>query len=249
MAEDFGGYRLVRSIAVGGVAEVFEAKRIADGAPRAIKRLHRALAHHPDQVELFRQEARLARDLVHPGLVRALDAGQIGDDHYIALELVAGPTLADLERPTVPRAVAIVTEVAAALDHLHRHGWVHADVNPSNILVGAEGTKLIDLGVATPLGQAQPAVRGTFGYMSPEQVRGEPLDARSDVFALAVVLWELVAGRPLFQRRERHLTLAATVEDPAPLLGYPTLDPFLQSALAKSPTERGTGSWGLTTDS
>jgi serine/threonine-protein kinase len=251
MAEDFGTYRLHRLIAAGSFSEVFLAEAYAETPPAdgerrplVIKRLHRELARLPEHVELFREEGRLAQQLEDRHLVHAFEAGQVGDHHYIAMELVQGPNLAQLlalERPPVARALAIVCEVASGLDHVHRSGLVHCDVGPSNILVGPERTQLTDFGVASAAGHPQRQVRGTFAYMSPEQARGERLDRRSDVFSLGAVLWELLKHAPLFQRRERYLTLAAVVEDPTPSIddaGLAPLEPILQRALAKDPADR-----------
>jgi eukaryotic-like serine/threonine-protein kinase len=251
MMEEFGDYRLHRTINVGSIGEVFLAERLEDtavGRPRepiVIKRLHRELARLPEHVELFREEGRLAQHFSHPNLVKAFDAGDVGRDHYIAMELVRGPNLLQLrglERPTVARVVDIVIDIATGLDQVHQAGRLHCDVSPSNILAGPERALLTDFGVATLAGHAQRGtVRGTFGYMSPEQARGEPLDRRSDVFSLGIVLWELLKHEPLFQRRERYLTLAAVVEDGVPPLGdaaLAPLEPVVQRALAKDPAER-----------
>jgi eukaryotic-like serine/threonine-protein kinase len=250
MAEEFGSYRLHRTIAAGSFSEVFLAERADDTAagrprvPLVIKRLHRELARMPEHVELFREEGRLAQRFDHPNLVHAFDAGQVGGDHYIAMELVRGPNLLqlrDLEWPTLPRVLAIVADVAAALDHVHQAGLVHCDVSPTNLLIGPERAQLTDFGVASAAGHPQRQVRGTFGYMSPEQARGESLDRRSDVFSLGVVLWELLKHEPLFHRKERYLTLAAVVEDPVPPLmdaDLAALEPVVQRALAKDPADR-----------
>jgi serine/threonine-protein kinase len=144
-----------------------------------------------------------------------------------------------------------VLELCAALEHLHRAGWVHGDVNPSNILVepgvsssdaGASGfgpvhALLCDFGVARPPGEPGP-VRGTHAYMAPEQVRGEPWSAATDVFALGVVLWELAAGTRLFLRGASYLSMAAVIEDLAPPLPDAALDPIVQRALAKDAAAR-----------
>jgi serine/threonine-protein kinase len=250
MADDFGNYRLHRPIASGSFSEVFLAERHGDtaaGMPRravVVKRLRRELARHPEHVELFREEARLAQSFFHENLVHAFDTGQSDGDHFIAMDLVPGPNLSQqtaAEPLGADAAVRLVVEIAQGLDHVHRAGFVHCDVSPSNILVGPERAQLTDFGVASAAGHKQRQVRGTFGYMSPEQARGESLDRRSDVFSLGIVLWELLSGAPLVHRKERYLTLAAVVEDAAPLLGDPALGPLesvVQRALAKDPAER-----------
>ena len=264
--ERFGPYRLEQTINVGSIGEVFLAHGPApedgDGAGEGqkalvIKRLHRELARRPAHVELFIEEGRVARRFVHPHLVHAFDAGSVerppedGDgaaaDHYIAMELVRGLNLAQLgARTRTPPARAVLkvgVELCAALEHMHQAGVVHCDVAPSNILVGPERIQLTDFGVASPAGQAQPRVRGTIPYMSPEQAQGQPVDGRSDLFSLAVVLWELLAGRPLFLRSAPYLTLAAVVEDEVPALAAgapPAVEEALRQALSKDPAARFT---------
>jgi serine/threonine protein kinase len=121
--------------------------------------------------------------------------------------------------------------------HLHAHSWIHGDLNPSNLIVDDDRVVLIDLGVARRSGEAG-AVRGTHAYMAPEQVRGEAWTPATDVFALGVVLWELVAGARLFHRGPPWLTMAAVVESAAPALSDPLLDAIAQAALVKDPADR-----------
>jgi serine/threonine protein kinase len=253
MAEPFGPYRLERTINVGSIGQVFLARRAEHGrngvAPVVVKRLHRELARRPVHVQLFQEEGRMARRFRHDNLVHAFDAGTVERDHYIAMELVRGPNLAQLvERgPVAPRAaLRIAVDLCRGLDHMHRNGVVHCDVSPTNILVGPDRVQLTDFGVTNPVGEPQPQVRGTVPYMSPEQARGLPLDGRSDVFAVGAILWELLARRPLFLRSAPYLSLAAVVEDPVPDLAatahsdpaLAALAPSLGRALAKDPAER-----------
>ena len=267
MAEPFGPYRLERTINVGSIGQVFLARRIGDQQgdpdrvdrdgmhPVVVKRLHRELARRPAHVQLFLEEGRMARRFRHRHLVHAFDAGTVDRDHdrdhYIAMELVRGPNLAQLvERGPVapPTALRIAIDLCSALDHLHGNGVVHCDLSPTNILIGPERAQLTDFGVTNPVGQPQPQVRGTIPYMSPEQARGLAVDGRSDLFGVGVILWELLARRPLFHRSATYLSLAAVVEDAVPELGavtgqavVPALAPveaLLARALAKDPGER-----------
>jgi len=241
--ERFGPYALEQTINVGSVGEVFLARWTdpnKDDGPIVIKRLHRELARRPAHVDLFVEEGHTAQRFAHPNLVHAFDAGAIergGDrDHYIAMDLVRGPNLAQLSsRGPMPAAavVRIARDLCAGLGHMHAAGVVHCDVSPTNILIGPERTHLTDFGVTNPIGRAQPQVRGTVAYMSPEQARGEPVDARSDLFSIGVVGWELLARRPLFLRPAPYLTLAAVVEDPVPDLDDPSLAP-LAGVLARA---------------
>lgn len=143
----------------------------------------------------------------------------------------------------IPRArtIAIVASMCDGAAHLHRLGWVHGDIVPSNVLVHPEqhGDRvvLVDLGVARRIGEAG-AVRGTHAYMAPEQVRGEAWTTATDVFALGVVLWELVAGARLFHRGPSWLSMAAVIESAAPALPDRELDAIAQAALVKDPVAR-----------
>ena len=251
MSEPFGAWQLEALIAVGGLGEVWRGVRAGEVA--AIKRLHTHLARNAEARAQFALEQRLARELPrHPNVIHGSDAGDVDGRPYVALDLVPG---ADLRRIVAPpatrtdaapagvvlpreRALAIVRGACAGVGHLHAHGYVHGDVCPGNLIVhGADHVTLIDLGVARHAGEAG-AVRGTHAYMAPEQVRGEAWTPATDVFALGVVLWELVAGARLFHRGPPWLTMAAVVEQPVPKLADPTLDAVAQAALAKDPAQR-----------
>jgi serine/threonine-protein kinase len=139
------------------------------------------------------------------------------------------------------RSLAIVTAACDAASHLHGEGWVHGDICPANLIVeprpAGDTIVLIDLGVARAIGEAG-AVRGTHAYMAPEQVKGEAWTRATDVFALGIVLWELIAGARLFHRGPPWLTMAAVVEAGVPPLADATLDAIVQRALAKDPAQR-----------
>jgi serine/threonine protein kinase len=255
MEDRFGTWLLGRRVAVGDYADVTEVTRDADAdaEPVALKRLHAHAAREPEMNALFVRECGISRGLPdHPGLVRGLEAGEVDGRPWLTMPLIRG---SDLRRridggsaPDRARTRSILRELCSALDALHRAGWIHGDVNPSNILVepggdaGASGfgtahALLCDFGVARPPGEPGP-VRGTHAYMAPEQVRGEPWSPATDVFALGVVLWELVAGERLFLRGAKWLTMAAVVEDEAPPLPDPALDAIVRRALAKDPAAR-----------
>ena len=253
MSERFGSWDLESLVAVGGLGEIWRATR-DDGPPRAIKRLHTHLVRNPEARAQFSQEQRLATDLPgHPSVVRGLEAGEIDGRPYLVLELAPGE---DLRRILIPprvdgaaatvvlprsRGIAIVRGACAGVAHLHAHGWVHGDINPSNLIVEArrdgDGVVVVDLGVARRIGEAG-AVRGTAAYMAPEQVRGGAWTPATDVFALGVVMWELSAGTRLFHRGPTWLSQAAVVEEAAPALRDPALDAVAQAALAKDPARR-----------
>jgi hypothetical protein len=247
MSDAFGTWQLDALIAVGGLGEVWRAHK--DSTIAAVKRLHTHLARNAEGLRQFAVEQRLATTLpCHPNVVHGLEAGELDHRPYVALELLGGEDLrrilASPNGPvTIPshRALAIVTAACDAASHLHHHGWVHGDICPANLIVdpqpSGDRTVLIDLGVARAIGEAG-EVRGTHAYMAPEQVKGEAWTRATDVFALGVVLWELIAGQRLFHRGPPWLTLAAVVEADVPALPDARLDAIAQRALAKDPAAR-----------
>lgn len=256
-----GGYRLVSKLAAGGMAEVWLADGLASGRSIIVKRLLPFLRGLPDCVARFRAEAELGAQLSHPNLALSFGCFQVGDDLFLAQELAGGETLALLAASArrggerlAPEAVAHAFDgLLAALAYLHAQGLVHADVHPENVVARPNGTvKLIDLGLAQRLGpdgsvpSPDGALRGTPSYMSPEQVKSRPLDARSDLFSAAIGLWELLANRPLFSAESEFETLRRVRELTAPPLRavWPEapvpLERLLVHALSKDPSQRFT---------
>ena len=261
-----GRYRVTRLIARGGMAEVWEAYDDVLARPVAVKILHPHLAVDDSFVARFRLEAQAAARLGHPGIVATFDTGTDGDLAFIVMELVPGHTLRDAvaEAGTLPPSVAvpIAAEVADALDHAHREGLIHRDVKPANILlVEHEGettapllrVKVADFGIAKLQPSANAtvasltqtgAVVGTARYLSPEQVQGKPPDARSDVYGLGVVLYEMLCGKPPFTAETELATALLHVREPPPALecgGPPIpgpLEAVVMRALAKDPGDR-----------
>jgi tRNA A-37 threonylcarbamoyl transferase component Bud32 len=209
-----GRYELLRRLARGGMADVYLARRrAAAGVEKrlVIKRIRRELAADPRFVQLFVREARLTVGLAHANIVPVFDFGRIGDELFLAMEYVDGRDLAAALRrarergePLDPVLIAhIGAEACQALDYAHRRrdtegrplGIVHRDVTPRNVLLSFAGeVKLVDFGVASLADEEHGRLRGTPAYMSPEQARGEPVDARSDLFALGLVLHEALGG-------------------------------------------------------
>jgi serine/threonine protein kinase len=229
-----GPWRLGPVLAAGALGEVREAASAA-GVRAVVKVLHSHTARDPQIRALFARECALTGGLpadVH--LVRGLGSDAEAERPWLALERVDGPDLrAAIDGGARPNAAAVVAAVARGAATLHAHGWVHGDIVPQNVLLGREGTVLCDLGVARPIGEPGP-VRGTAAYMAPEQVRGEPWSPAVDVFALGIILWELSAGARLFHRGHAFLSMAAVVEEDAPLLADTVLAPIAAAALAKS---------------
>ena len=248
MSGSFGDWQLEALVAVGGLGEVWRARR--RDTVVALKRLHTHLARNEEALRQFAVEQQLATTLPrHPNVVHGFEAGDVDGRPYVALELVGGEDLRKLLAAPAPATVVIPRSrilqiVAAACDgaaHLHAAGYVHGDICPGNLMIvpEAQGDRvvLIDLGVARVAGEAG-AVRGTHAYMAPEQVRGESWTPATDVFALGVVLWELCAGARLFHRGPPWLTMAAVIEAPVPPLADPVLDEIARAALAKDPAMR-----------
>lgn len=221
---ELGGYRVVTRLAVGGMAEVYSARptstteRVEEEPDEvALKRL---LPNHSSEAtyrEHFVKEARLCVRLRHPNIVRTFKLFRSGSDYLMVQELVTGLTVARLQlflsraKTRLPPAAAvyIVRSVLEALHYLHRarvgEGGapiIHRDINPANVLLSRQGeVKLTDFGVADiegVMGGESGALRGTIPYMSPEQVAGESIDARSDLFSAGILLWELLEGRKLY---------------------------------------------------
>jgi serine/threonine protein kinase len=264
----FGKYLLLERIAVGGMAEVFAAKAFGvEGFERllAIKKILPTMGEDPEFISMFVDEARIAVQLSHANIVHVLELGKHDDSLYIAMEYISGRDLRQLlDRyrkrglpMPVPQACTIVARVCEALDHAHRKrdaagkplGIVHRDVSPQNVLVSFEGgVKLIDFGIAkaeTRMQRTQTGIlKGKFSYMSPEQVRGQPIDHRSDVFAAGVLLWELLCGRKLFTGEGDFAVLEKVrrAEVPPPRSVNPSLPEGLEQvvlkALAAEPSDR-----------
>jgi len=209
-----GPYTLFLHVGQGGMAEIFLARAETElGATRlaVVKQILRAYAADPTFSEMLIHEAKLAARLSHKNIVQVFDLGRTDEHLYIAMEYVEGFDLNALLRRCssekvglpVEHALGIVLDALLGLDHAHRHGIVHRDVSPSNVLISYEGeVKLCDFGIAHAndlVKSDSEALKGKAGYMSPEHARGEKVDARSDVFAAGIILWELVAGHRLYK--------------------------------------------------
>jgi serine/threonine protein kinase len=218
----FGQYHLLDRINIGGMAEVYKAKVFGqDGGDRlvAIKRILPNIAEDNEFVTMFIDEAKIAVHLTHPNIAQIFDLGQINGSYFIALEYVSGKDLRSIfDRArktggTIPLSLAcyVIGKLCDGLDYAHRRkdaanrdlNIVHRDISPQNCLISYDGdVKLIDFGIAKAANKASKTqagiLKGKFGYMSPEQVRGVPLDRRSDIFAAGVCLYEVITGERLF---------------------------------------------------
>jgi serine/threonine-protein kinase len=249
---------VIRPIGAGGMGEVYEAEHELLGVRRALKVLSRRLANREDLTERLRVEARALASLRHPNLVEVSDLGISTDGRvFFAMELLAGLTLRDLIHRTgrlrADQATTIAVQVLDALGAAHEAGMVHRDVKPENVFILRTGAvKLLDFGVAKALQTSSgPALTaagvaiGTPRYMSPEQAEGKPIDARSDIYAVGVLLWEMLVGRPPFHQLDAVAAAVAAINRGLPdveEMGVTGLSPEVRAALrkatARQPSER-----------
>jgi hypothetical protein len=226
--ELLGGYRLLGELGAGGMGVVYEAEEVASGRRVALKVLAPDLAADADAVERFRQEGRLAGMVAHPRCVFVLAVDEEAGRPYIVMERMPGTNLADLvERrgPLPPdEAISKILDVIDGLQAAHRLEVIHRDVKPSNCFLEADGrVKIGDFGLAKALVKDAHLTRtgtflGTLLFASPEQIRGEAIDPRTDVYSVAATLYFLLTGRAPFQSSDAAATLARIVTEPAPSL-------------------------------
>ncbi len=255
-----GDFRLVRELGRGGMGIVHEAWQRSLDRRVAVKVLSPALVANPAAAARFRREAAAAGRLRHPHIVEVFGFGSVAGEHFFAMQFVDGRPLHDVaERFREPEAaVALAAQLADALHHAHAAGLVHRDVKPGNVLVRADGSVLLtDFGVARD--EALPSLTrdgsfvGTLDYASPEQVRGEVVDARSDVWALGVILHELLAGSHPFTASTQQATLHRILTaEPPRLQGRPGITDDLAAvvdrALAKNRLHRYASAAALLAD-
>jgi ABC-type branched-subunit amino acid transport system substrate-binding protein/DNA-binding beta-propeller fold protein YncE/predicted Ser/Thr protein kinase len=243
----FGGYRVEALVGRGGMGVVFRATDLSLERPAALKVIAPELAQDARFRARFLKEPRLAASLDHPNVIPIYEAGEQDGHLFLAMRYVEGSDLRTLlgrERKLAPeRAIAILAQVAAALDAAHRRGLVHRDVKPANVLLDEDAhVYLTDFGITKQLGGASTdtgRVVGTLDYLAPEQIRGEAVDGRTDCYSLACVLYECLSGAPPFRRETEAETMWAHMqEQPAPLRGHPKLDPVLRKGLAKEGEDR-----------
>lgn len=247
MSQELGGrYELVRPLGEGGMGQVFLAVDRQNGQEVALKVLSQELAHSPEARVRFREEFLTMRRVAHPRVVAAYDFGALADDRlFMAMEVVPGPGLE--EQFPLPAEVARTCLVQAldGLAYLHASGLIHGDLKPDNLRLGADGAlKLMDLGLAVPVGAQPRSVQGTPLYLAPEAVRCDRLDGRSDLYALGAVFYHLLAGQPPFEAESAVQLLQAHLhEAPVPLAervtGVPSdLATLVDAMLAKAPQDR-----------
>ncbi len=260
-----GRYRILDRIGRGGMGAIYEAEHQTTRKRFAVKTLLPGLGRVGEIARRFEREAKAASLLDHPNIVSVVDFGTVEDGSlFLAMELVRGKSLGDLidARLPVARGLRIARQVLEALSHAHRHGVIHRDLKPDNVMVLDAGTsdeerdlvKLLDFGIAKLLDEAaegqekltQAGVAfGTPDYMAPEQALGEPVDGRADLYAMGVILYEIVAGRKPYVNADKMAVLRMHVAVPPPSLTEATgrpqhakVEALFERALAKPRTDR-----------
>src|SRR6267378_3586142 len=257
-----GPYEIVAPLGAGGMGEVYRARDTRLDRAVAIKILHPQFSSDPVRKQRFEREAKTISSLNHPHICVLHDIGHQDGTDYLVMEYVDGETLASrLEKGPLPldQVLKYGAQIADALDKAHRSGIVHRDLKPANIILTTTGAKLLDFGLAKPalpLATAatlttarspvteQGTIMGTFQYMSPEQLQGNELDARSDIFSLGAVLYEMVTGKRAFAGKSQLSVATAILEkEPEPISAAkpvtpPGLDHAVKKCLAKLPDER-----------
>ncbi len=255
-------FRIVNFIAAGGMGEVYKAEDLLLDRTVALKLLPKELSEDRESLEQFRREAKTASALNHPSICTIYDFGEDAGRAFIAMEYLEGETLAArLQKNPLStvEALKIAIAVAGALGTAHRKGIIHRDLKPGNIMLTESGAMLLDFGLAKyerPVASAEETltvatgdarVMGTLPYMSPEQLHGQKVDARLDIFAFGAVLYEMFTGKRAFQRESKSETLIALErEEPSPLDHFTkdvpdALDRMIRRCLRKRPEERYAG--------
>jgi serine/threonine-protein kinase len=257
-------YHVVRKLGEGGMGQVYLAEHVKMGRRSAIKVMNPSMVHDPDAVARFNREATNASRITHPNVCTIHDFGETADGLiYLAMEFVEGESLTQLSARegalAVPRAVDIFLQVAEGLQAAHDLGIVHRDLKPENIMLvrgrdGRDLVKVVDFGIAKAIGGNEAGqkvtktgmVVGTPEFMSPEQLAGDKVDGRSDVYSLALVFYQMLTGTlPFKAESAQEIMIKRLTDDPAPLAvtrpgaAFPTgLQQILDTALAKLPAER-----------
>lgn len=253
IGQQFGPYKITEKLGEGGMAVVYKGYQQSLNRYVAIKVLRQELAQDEEFVARFRREALAVADLDHPNILHVYDAGFVQGMYYIVMAFVDGGSLRDLvsQGPLEPEyALSIASQVADALHHAHQRGIVHRDVKPNNILLSRDGRPLLsDFGIAKALHESTGLTRtgmsiGTPEYMAPEQIQGQKVDARTDIYALGIVLYEMLAGWAPFSSTTPVAALYKQVNEPPPPLRQANIsipawmEAVVAKALAKSPLDR-----------
>ncbi len=259
-----GPYEILAPLGAGGMGEVYKARDTRLGREVAVKVVPPSLSSSPQALQRFEREAKTISQLSHPHICALYDVGHQDGTEYLVMELLEGQTLSDrLAKGALPmdQALRYGAEIADALDRAHRQGVVHRDLKPGTVMLTSSGVKVLDFGLAKALGPSPATadltalptetplteagmVLGTVQYMAPEQLEGKEADARTDIFALGLVLYEMATGRRAFSGATRASLIGAILrDDPAPIsreqpLSPRALDRVVATCLAKEPEDR-----------
>ena len=245
-----GRFRVDAELGRGAMGSVYRGTHVDSERPVAIKIMHDRLHVEPQMLARFRREARVAGKMIHPNLIGVIDAGETDGRPVMVMEYAVGTTLsALLAVPPAPRRVIqLVRQILRGLEHAHGVGLIHRDLKPDNIIVeisgdGTEIPRIVDFGIAvlrdhpedgagklTATGQ----IVGTPLYMAPEQAQGDPIDHRADLFALGIIVYQMLAGRPPFLGSSIEIQLAYITKDPPPIASFQaSVDPLLEAFARK----------------
>src|SRR5881392_2095656 len=265
VGQTFGHYKISKRIGSGGMGEVYLATDVTAGRKAALKLLPARFTGDAERLKRFQQEARAVVGLNHPNILTVYEIGEDHSTHYIASELIEGETLRQRltrGRMELSEAVDVAIQVASALAAAHEAGIVHRDINPGNIMLRPDGyVKVLDFGIAKLAEQEVPvtiptdealllvetnlgSIVGTARYMSPEQALGAPVDKRTDIWSLGVVLYEMVTGhQPFTGETPREVMTSILEKEPLPLTSYnkqtlPELQQIISKTLRKDRKER-----------
>jgi eukaryotic-like serine/threonine-protein kinase len=260
-----GPYEILAPLGAGGMGEVYKARDTRLERTVAVKVLLHHLSSSPEVRQRFEREAKTISQLSHPHICALYDVGHEGETEYLVMEYLEGETLADrMARGTLPfeQTLRYGIEIADALEKAHEQGIVHRDLKPGNVMVTKSGVKLLDFGLAKEFASETAAenltsapttgadltregtILGTVSYMAPEQVEGKRADARTDIFAFGVLLYEMASGRQAFSGTSQASVFSAILRDePAPLVSVaprcpPALNRLIRTCLAKDPSGR-----------
>jgi len=244
-----GSYKVTDKIGEGGMGAVFRGIDIMLEREVAIKMLRPELASQPNIVERFRSEAITLAKLNHPNIATLYSFVRHGDDFFMVMEFVRGDTLDDVINKSgamrCDHAIRLLSQALEGIEHAHRMGIIHRDIKPANMMLTETGTlKVMDFGIARVLGTArmtkQGNIVGTIEYMSPEQVRGLETDARSDIYSLGILLYEMLTGRVPFKSDSEYDLMKMQIEDaPAPPRVFAAgIPPAVEQAIMRSLAKR-----------
>jgi serine/threonine-protein kinase len=264
MIERFGDYQLVRYLTAGGMADLYLATRAQHPGYLVLKRIQSRYVEMTRVVKMFIDEGRIAQALDHPNIVKVVDVGQQGGNYFIAMEYINGRDLLQICRrgldvgQFLPRhlAVAILVQALGGLMYAHEKRGpdgrllevVHCDVSPGNLVLSWGGTaKIVDFGIARAniqLRSEDHSVAGKYNYMAPEQIRGEAIDARADLFAVGILLYELTVGKRLFRGRpEQIMRLVLEEPIPRPSEAAPDFPPRLEAIVMRALERNRAARW------